>query len=90
MHILALSAGVSPNFKLFGVPFDTAFNMKDAVAEIVGAATWKLGVILRTARFFTDAELLLLYKSKLLSFLEYRTAAIHHACDTTLRPLDNF
>ena len=63
--------------------------MKDAVAEIVGAATWKLGAILRTVRFFTDAELLLLYKSKLLPFLEYRTAVIYHACDTTLPPLDN-
>ena len=90
MHILALSGGEGPNFKLLGVPFDTALNMKDAVVEIVGAATWKMGAILRTARYFTDAELLQLYKSKLLSFLEYRTAAIYHACDTTLRPLDNF
>ena len=86
MHILALSGGEGPNFKLLGVPFDTALHMKDAVVEIVGAATWKMGAILRTARYFTDAELLQLYKSKLLSFLEYRTAAIYHVCDTTLRP----
>ena len=43
MHILALSGGEGPNFKLLGVPFDTALNMKDAVVEIVGAATWKMG-----------------------------------------------
>ena len=31
MHILALSGGVIPNFKLLGVQFDAALNMKDAV-----------------------------------------------------------
>ena len=70
MHILALSGGEGPNFKLLGVPFDTALNMKDAVVEIVGAATWKMGAILITARYFTNAELLQLYKSKLLLFFQ--------------------
>ena len=31
-----------------------------------------------------------MYKSQLLSYLEYRTAAIYHACDTILAPLDKF
>ena len=43
MHLFALIGGESPNFKLLGVPVDTALNMKDAVVEIVGAATWKIG-----------------------------------------------
>ena len=31
-----------------------------------------------------------LYKSQLLSYVEYRTAAIYHACDSMLAPLNNF
>ena len=31
-----------------------------------------------------------MYKSQLLSYLEYRTPAIYHACDSTLAPLDKF
>ena len=31
-----------------------------------------------------------MYKSQLLSYLEYRTAAIYHACDSILAPLDKF
>ena len=40
--------------------------------------------------FFTDAEFVNLYKSQLLSYLEYRTPAIYHACDSTLAPLNKF
>ena len=38
MLILALTNG-ERKFKLVGVPFDTALNMKDPVADIVAAAT---------------------------------------------------
>ena len=31
-----------------------------------------------------------LYKSELLPYLTFRTAAMHHACDTVLAPLDSF
>ena len=78
------------NFRLPGVPFDNALSMSDAVTELVREAAWKMASILRTARFFTDGELVNLYKSQLLSYLEYRTAAIYHACDTVLAPLDAF
>ena len=39
--------------------------------------------------FFTDVELLNLNKNKLLSYLEYRTHAIYHACDSILAQLNN-
>ena len=64
--------------------------MRDAVGELVSEAAWKLASIVRSARFFTDSELVNLYKSQLLSYLEYRTAAIYHACDSILDPLDKF
>ena len=90
MHVLAREGGEGSNLKLLGVVFDHALSMKDAIHELVADASWKIASILRTTRFFTDGELVNLYKSKLLSFLEYRTAAIYHACDTTLAPLNRF
>ena len=90
MHVLALRGGQGANFRLLGIPFDHGLLMHDAIHEIVGEASWKMGSILRTQRYFNDAELVNLYKSKLLSYLEYRTSAIYHSCETALRPLDSF
>ena len=45
--------------------------------------------MLRTRRFYTDADLIVLYKAHLLSFLEYRTPAIYHATRAVLERLDN-
>ena len=88
MHILGTNGGEGRNFRLLGVPFDHALSMGDAVGELVCEIGWKLAAILRTGRFFTDEELVNLYKSQVLSYIEYRTAAIYHACDTILAPLD--
>ena len=63
MHVLALHGGEGPNFRLLEVLFDHALPMRDAVMELVNEATWKMASILRTARFFTDSELVNLYKS---------------------------
>ena len=90
MHVLAVQGSEGANFRLLGVPFDNALSMRDAVIELVGECTWKMASILRTARFFTDGELVNLYKSQLLSYVEYRTPAIYHACDSILAPLNKF
>ena len=63
MHVLALHGGEGPNFRLLGVPFDHSLSMRDAVVKLVSEATWKMASILRTARFFTDSELVNLYRS---------------------------
>ena len=44
--------------------------------------------LLRTRRFYTDADLIVFYKSHLLSYLEYRTPAIYHATRAVLGRLD--
>ena len=62
--------------------------MADAISELVSAAGWKLRTLLRTRRFYTDADLVILYKAHLLSFLEYRTPAIYHATRAVLVRLD--
>ena len=43
---------------------------------------------MRTRRFFNDRDLVGLFKCHILSYVEYRTAAILHCCNTTLMPLD--
>ena len=50
---------------------------------------WKFHAILRTRKFNNGEQLVLLYKSQLLSFIEYRTVAIYHACDSALEALDH-
>ena len=51
-------------------------------------SSWRLRTLLRTRRFFSHRELLLHFKSHVLSYLEYRTPAIFHATSTVLSPLD--
>ena len=86
--ILSLTEPASESFKLLGVTFDVELTMADAVVEITTAATWKLRMLARTKRCYTDAELVVLYKAHVLSFLEYRTSAIYRASCATLARLD--
>ena len=60
-----------------------------AVAEVVNESTWKLRTLLRAQRYYTDADLTILYKDHMLSFLEYRTPAVYHALSSTLSRLDS-
>ena len=62
--------------------------MVDAVSEIVSAAGWKLKTLLRTRRFYVDADLVVFYKSHLLGYLEYRTPAVYHSTRSVLCRLD--
>ena len=78
-HVLSTSDPEGSSFKLLGVPFDTELSMAHAVSELVSSAGWKLRIILRIRRFYTDADLIVFYKAHLLSYLEYRTPAIYHA-----------
>jgi hypothetical protein len=76
-------------FKLLGVDFDCKLVMSDAVYDLVTQCRWKLKAILRTRRFNSGEGLINLYKAQILSFIEYRTAAIYHACSTALAELDS-
>ena len=89
-HILAKSKAesVGGDFKLLGVFFDVCMEMANAVNKVVREAGWKLKMLLRTRRFYTDAELIVLYKAHLLSYLEYRTPAVYHATRDVLDKLD--
>ena len=88
MHILSASEPCGKDFKMLGVVFDVTLTMRSAVDGLVMEAGWKLKMVIRTRRFYTDAELVVLYKAHLLSFLEYRTPAIYHAKREILWKLD--
>ena len=76
-------------FVLLGVDFDTKLLMSDTVHKLANDCRWKVKAILRTRRFNTGVDLINLYKAQVLSLIEYRTAAIYHACETSLGELQN-
>ena len=47
-HIPALNGVEGMNLKLFGIPFDKALTMRDAVVELVSEASWKPASILQS------------------------------------------
>ena len=62
--------------------------MRACVDTCVREAAWRYRTLLRTHRFFTDAELVGLFKAHVLSFVEYRAPGVYHAAASMLRPLD--
>ena len=88
-HILSRTGGSGDSFKLLGIRFDTKLLMHGAVHDCVVACNWKLQSILRTKRFYADADILVTFKAHILSFIEYRTMAIAHAAPSELQPLDD-
>ena len=77
MHIVASDAHDNA-FKILGLPFDCRLSMANAIANIVTEAAWKLRTSLRTGRHFNTSDLVKLFKSHILSFVEYRTPAMYH------------
>eukprot|EP00969_Alexandrium_andersonii_P151654 6705890-Alexandrium_andersonii.AAC.1 len=62
--------------------------MSEAANACAIDCAWKLRTLIRTSRYHTDSELVLLYKSHILSFIESRTAALSHASVSMLSPID--
>ena len=87
-HVLSHRYPYGEDFKLLGVTFDCKLAMDTAARALVGEARWKVKTLLRASTYHTDAELVLLYKSRLLGYLEYRTPALYHASDTDLTALN--
>ena len=86
--MLSLTDPAKDSFKLLGVSFDMELSMAAAVSDLVSVAGWKFRTLLRTKRFYSDSELIVLYKAHLLSCLEYRTPAIYHATRNFISRMD--
>ena len=87
-HILFRYQSLGEDFRILGCLFDCKLTMAGCIHETVTATNLKIRTLLRTRRYYTDRELVNLYKAHILFFLEYRTSAIFHAASSTLIPLD--
>ena len=76
---MSLVDPVGGNFRLLGITYDTTLSMSDTIEDTVREAAWKLKTLRRSRRFYTDAELIVLYKAHVLGYLEFRTPAVYHA-----------
>ncbi len=76
------------DFKILGVIIDCKLTMRAAAKEISREAGWKVKSLLRCRRFYTQKELVKLYKAQVLSYIESKTAAIHHAAPSVLDAID--
>ena len=88
-YVLSTTDGEGDNFEVLGIEFDPKLSMRSCVQSCVQEAGWRYRSVLRTYCFFTDAELVGLFKVHVLSFLEYRTPAVYHAASSTLLQLNN-
>ncbi len=87
-HVIHRIRGEGGNFTILGIEFDTALLMHDAARNIAVESGWRLKTLLRTRRFHSTADLVRLYKSQILSFIESRTVGIHHAAPSVLACVD--
>ena len=62
--------------------------MRDAIEHLVGEMRWRIKAIMRARRFHYTTAMVHMYTAKVLSYAEYKTAAIYHACDTAISPLN--
>ena len=75
-------------FRLLGVKFDTKLLMHEGAREVSVEAGWRLQSILKARRFFSTFELVRLYKSLVLSFIESGVAGYYHAAPSVLHCID--
>ena len=73
---------------MYGILFDPSLHMELAVERLCNEASWKLNGILRTSRYFDAAHIVYLYKTKVMSYIEFLTTAIYHSSDTLLQRVD--
>ena len=81
--------GEGPDFRLLGPVFDLKLLMHKTVQKLLGKARPKLQALLQTKRFYSTSEMVTQYKTHILCTLESCTAAVYHAADSVLAPLDH-
>ena len=72
---------------ILGINFYCRLTMNDAIIDLVGEMRWRVKAIMKAQRFNSVLGMVNLYKAKVLSYVEIRTAAIYHACETALSQL---
>ena len=80
--------GVGEDFKLLGLTFDVQLRMERRVSILAREAGWRLQFVLRSRKFFHEKQIVNLYTSQVLSYVESSTPRYYHTASTILRPLD--
>ena len=88
LHVISRRDGDDTTFRILGILFDSKLTMGATVAELALATRWRIASLFRARRYLAVGDLIMAYKGQVLSFLEYRTAAIYHAAQSTLGHLD--
>ena len=88
IHVMGRAHPVGEGFKILGIQYDLQLLMGDCIDSVCADASWKLKAILRVRRFHSDTDMVIMYKARLLSFIEYRTPAVYHACTSRLIKID--
>ena len=87
-HVVSHVCPEGNNFKILGLNFDCRLTMSDAIEDLVGEMRWRIKAIMRARRFHSTTAMVHMYKAKVLSYAECKTAAIYHACDTAISQLN--
>ena len=87
--VISTVGGAGGPVKLLGIEFDNKLTMSTATHKCATSAALKAKALLRARRFYSTADLVMLYKSHILSFIEYRTAGIHFASTSVLNDIDD-
>ena len=88
IHVLARCGGTDGFFKILGAKFDSQLLMRNTMHETAHGASWKVRAILQMRRFVSTPELVVHYKTRALPFIEARTSAIYHCCDSSIHGAD--
>ena len=88
-HILDPVHPLGESFKILSVLFDTKLSMSAAAYDFASEAGWRLRTLMRTRRYYDVANMVRLYKTHILSYIEGATPAIYHAAPSVLKPLDD-
>ena len=87
-HVLHRWDGTDEVFRMLGVDFDSQLLMAEECNKLASECHWKLKTLLTSRKYYRTAELVNLYKTHVLSYIEFRTSAIYHASSTVLAPVD--
>ena len=75
-------------FRLLGLPIDPTLSMHDGIQKLVKRLRPKLQALMRTRQCDSLEDMMLQYKSHVLSVAESNIGVIYHACSILLAPLD--
>ena len=75
------------SFRILGIVFDPKLVMHECVHETVVSCNWKIRTLLRCRSYYSISDLINLYKSHVLSFIEYRYPGLTHASNSVLLSL---